>query len=101
MADESLEVNSEQVEALAEKLEAFASSLTVEEREILSYVLNEAASNAGEEVTGYAFEQFSSPVASNLGRGVNMTGGVASLPLAGPGLEKIKPGSLRAKEIVH
>jgi hypothetical protein len=51
-----------------------------------------------DEVRGFAFNSFSSPLAANIGRGIGMTSEGATVPYASqPGRVQIDPGKLRAK----
>ncbi len=98
MADEDLQVTQADVESLAEKLDAFAPSLSTNEREILSWVLRKAAMDAEDEVVGFAASSFGSPLGATLGRGIGLGPNGANLKGVGPaGMPNLNPGSLRAK----
>src|SRR5687767_14857940 len=96
--DRDLEVSTSDIESLAEKLDAFAPSLSGNEREILSHVIRVAAQQAEAEVTGFALSEFRTPLASMLGRGVSATPTGATIPGAGQsGYPDLNPGGIRAK----
>jgi hypothetical protein len=98
MADEDLVVTQADVESLAEKLDAFAPSLSTNEREILSWVIRRAAADAGDEVVGFAASSYNSPLSATISRGIEMGPAGAILPGMGPGgIPDLNPGKLRGK----
>jgi hypothetical protein len=87
--EKSSHATREDVESLAEKLDAFAASLNDGERALLSRVIATAAL-----ATDTSEAEFSGPLAANLARGANFAEG----ELAVPKVPVINPGKLRAKD---
>ena len=94
-ADANRSVTHEDVESLAEKLEAFGAGLSEGERAVLTRVISTAAvaTEQAEEVQGYGVG-FSNALALNLARGSSFNGS-ALIPSQTP---VINPGSLCAKD---
>jgi hypothetical protein len=95
MADEGTgPIAREDIESLAEKLDAFAAGLTEGERRARARVIATAAvatEGGSGSVEGYAF---SSPLALNLGRAASL-----DLSPSGPDVGVINPGKIRAKDV--
>jgi len=86
-----VDVHHEDIEALAEKLDALAASLTAGERAALARVILNAASVARSE-SGPVL-QFSGPLATSLAVGANFTETGQSKPIV-----PISAGELRSKD---
>lgn len=87
-------VEHEDIESLAEKLDALAASMTEGERAALARVILNAASVSKAE-SGPVL-QFSGPLATSLAQGANFTGTGQAPPVI-----PISPGELRSKERVY
>jgi hypothetical protein len=89
---ESRDITKEDIESLAEKLDAFAASLPTTERSLLALAISNAArAKAPREKA----ERFGNPFASTLGEAVSFAEGRLQVPAKIPTLN---PGKLRAKD---
>ena len=59
------QVNKEDIERMAQKLEQFAKGLPPQERNVLGWILARAEMAAEKEVAGYAVQNFASPTFQN------------------------------------
>lgn len=89
--DDFVAVRREDIEALAEKLDALAASMSAGERAALARVILNAASVARSEPG--RIPQFSGPLATSLSLGANFTEHGQSAPIV-----PISAGELRSKE---
>lgn len=89
-------VKKEDIDSLAEKLDALAATMTEGERAALARViLNAAAATRSQDTSSQVLPGFAGPLASNLAMGSNFTPEGQGQPIV-----PISPGQLRSKERV-